>query len=343
MKIAQIAPLFEAVPPQYYGGTERVVSYLSEALVTSGHEVTLFASGDSITSAELDAVWPSALRLDYGNHDALGPHLVMLERVRRRAHQFDILHFHLDFYPFSLFSRQPTPYVTTLHGRVDTPELQPVFGAFAAMPFIAISDAQRNDLPSANWVGTVHHGLPEQLHVPLQMERTYLAFLGRITAVKRVDAAIRIAQQCNIPIKIAAKIDSIDRAYFEHHIRPLFDSPLVDYVGEIDEHEKTAFLSGALALLFPIDWPEPFGLVMIEAMACGTPVIAFPFGSVREVVEDGVTGFIVENEAQAVAAVHKVDQLSALRIREQFDKRFTARRMAEKYVLAYQSLIERSR
>ncbi|KPW64410.1 Glycosyl transferase, group 1 family protein [Pseudomonas amygdali pv. ciccaronei] len=249
---------------------------------------------------------------------------------------------HLDFYPFSLFSRQPTPFVTTLHGRVDLPALKPVFNTFADMPLISISNAQRNDLPAANWVGTVYHGLPLQLHTPRQVERTYLAFLGRITPVKQVDAAIRIAQQCDIPIKIAAKIDAVDSAYFERDIRPLLDSPLVEYIGEINEQEKTTFLSGALALLFPIDWPEPFGLVMIEAMACGTPVIAFPSGSVPEVIEDGVTGFVVRNEAEAVAAVHKVDQLSAMRIREQFQKRFSARQMAENYVHAYQSLIDRS-
>ncbi|PHN47978.1 glycosyltransferase family 4 protein [Pseudomonas amygdali] len=342
MKIAQVAPLFEAVPPQRYGGTERVVSYLTEALVELGHQVTLFASGDSLTSAELDAVWPAALRLDYGSFDVISPHLVMMERVRRRAQEFDIIHFHLDFYPFSLFSRQPTPFVTTLHGRVDLPALKPVFNTFADMPLISISNAQRNDLPAANWVGTVYHGLPLQLHTPRQVERTYLAFLGRITPVKQVDAAIRISQQCDIPIKIAAKIDAVDSAYFERDIRPLLDSPLVEYIGEINEQEKTTFLSGALALLFPIDWPEPFGLVMIEAMACGTPVIAFPSGSVPEVIEDGVTGFVVRNEAEAVAAVHKVDQLSAMRIREQFQKRFSARQMAENYVHAYQSLIDRS-
>ncbi|CAM3198978.1 glycosyltransferase family 4 protein [Pseudomonas floridensis] len=231
--------------------------------------------------------------------------------------------------------------MTTLHGRVDSPHLKPVFSTFAEMSFVAISNAQRNDLPAANWAGTVHHGLPEDLHIPQPVERTYLAFLGRITPVKKVDVAIRIAQQCGIPIKIAAKIDDADRAYFERDIGPLFDSPLVDYVGEISEYEKTAFLSGALALLFPIDWPEPFGLVMIEAMACGTPVIAFPFGSVPEVIEEGVTGFIVSDEAQAVAAVHKVGQLSAQQIREQFEKRFTARHMAQKYVCAYETLIAR--
>ncbi|POP73868.1 glycosyltransferase family 4 protein [Pseudomonas syringae] len=342
MKIAQVAPLFESVPPRLYGGTERVVAYLSEALVELGHQVTLFASGDSTTSAELDAVWPAALRIDYSSPGTIIPHLVMMERVRRRAQEFDIIHFHLDLFPLSLFSRQPTPFVTTLHGRVDRPELKPVYNLFKETPLISISNAQRNGLPTANWVDTVYHGLPQHLHTPQQMTRTYLAFLGRITPVKKVEAAIRIAQQCNIPIKIAARVEAGDRAYFEQDISPLLDSPLVEYVGEIDEQQKTAFLAGALALLFPIEWPEPFGLVMIEAMACGTPVIAFPFGSVPEVIEDGVTGFIVSDEAQAVAAVHNVSQLSAVRIREQFEKRFCARQMAENYVHAYQSLIDQS-
>jgi len=296
MHIAQIAPLTEAVPPRLYGGTERVVHWLTEELVALGHEVTLFASGDSRTSAKLEATWPRALRLDGSVRDPNALHMLMLERVRQRAQEFDFMHFHLDYYPFSLFSRQPVPFVTTLHGRLDLPEHQPVFSAFPQVPVISISDSQRRPLPQAGWVRTIHHGLPERLLTPLPVKRQYLAFLGRIAPEKGVDGAIAIARACGVPLRIAAKVDKSDREYFEEKIRPLIDGSSAEYVGEITDDDKSAFLSGAIALLDPVDWPEPFGLVMIEAMACGTPVIAWRCGSVEEVIEHGRTGFIVDSE-----------------------------------------------
>jgi glycosyltransferase involved in cell wall biosynthesis len=341
MRIAQIAPLYEAVPPKYYGGTERVVSYLTEALVDLGHDVTLFASGDSVTSAKLEAAWPRALRLDPTVRDALAPHVLLLERVRRVAHEFDVLHFHLDYLPFPLFSMLDTPFVTTLHGRLDLPELQPVFDAFDNAPVISISDSQRRPLSQANWLSTIYHGLPEALLTPqTAREPEYLAFLGRICPEKRVDTAIRIAAQTGLPLKIAAKVDKVDQDYFKRDIEPLLSQAHVEFVGEINEAQKPAFLSGAKALLFPIDWSEPFGLVMIESMACGTPVIAFNRGSVPEVIDHGVTGFIVEDVQGAVAALHQLDELSRSEIRAQFERRFTSRTMAQNYLDAYQTLIE---
>jgi glycosyltransferase involved in cell wall biosynthesis len=287
MRIAQVAPLTEAVPPKLYGGTERVVHWLTEELVALGHDVTLFASGDSHTSARLDATWSKALRLDGAVRDPNALHMVMLERVRRKCddEEFDILHFHLDYYPFSLFSRQPTPFLTTLHGRLDLPEHQPVFNAFSSIPVISISNAQRRPVPQAGWVRTIHHGLPQDLLTPRPITPGYLAVLGRIAPEKGVDRAIRIAIQCGIPLKIAAKVDRADQDYFDECIRPMICHPLVDYIGEISDREKPDFLSGAIGLLLPINWPEPFGLVMIEAMACGTPVIAYNRGSVAEIVE----------------------------------------------------------
>jgi glycosyltransferase involved in cell wall biosynthesis len=339
MRIAQVAPLTEAIPPKLYGGTERVVHWLTEELVALGHEVTLFASGDSCTSAKLEAVWPRALRLDGAIRDPNALHMMMLERVRQQAADFDLLHFHLDYYPFSLFSRQSTPFVTTLHGRLDLPEHQPVFATFSSVPVVSISDSQRRPLPHAGWVRTIHHGLPERLLRPLPMKRDYLAFLGRIAPEKRPDRAIRLAERCGIPLKIAAKVDNADRDYFEEKISPLIRAPLVEYLGEIGDHEKSAFLSGARALLSTIDWPEPFGLVMIEAMACGTPVIGYNRGSVPEVIDDGVTGFIVEDETSAVAAIKRLPELSCEKVRKRFEERFTARRMASDYLSVYRSLI----
>src|SRR5262245_46070850 len=340
MHIAQVAPLTEAIPPKLYGGTERVVYWLTEELVALGHNVTLFASGDSCTSAKLEPFWPRALRLDGSVRDPNALHMAMLEHVRRRADEFDFLHFHLDYYPFSLFSRQRTPFVTTLHGRLDLPEHQPVFDTFSSVPVVSISNAQRRPLPQARWVNTIHHGLPERLLMPQTVKPSYFAFLGRIAPEKRVDTAIRVAEHCGIPLKIAAKIDRADRDYYDEQIHPLMSSPYVEYIGEINDHEKSAFLSGALALLVPIDWPEPFGLVMIEAMACGTPVIAFNRGSVGELVEDGVTGFIVEDEAGAIGAVDRLSHLSRETIRKRFEQRFTARRMAVDYLWVYGELIE---
>ncbi|OMR57218.1 glycosyl transferase [Burkholderia pseudomallei] len=339
MRIAQIAPLTESVPPKLYGGTERVVSYITEALVDLGHDVTLFASGDSITRAKLDAVWPRALRLDASIRDRIAPHMLLMETVARRARDFDVLHFHMDYYSFSIFKRQDTPFVTTLHGRLDLPEQQPVFDTFDTAPVISISNAQRHPMPQAKWLTTVYHGLPETLYTPQPVEQSYLAFLGRISPEKRVDTAIRIAQRCGMRIRIAAKIDAADEEYFEREIKPLLALPHVEYIGEIADHEKAAFLSGAHALLFPIDWPEPFGLVMIEAMACGTPIIAFNRGAVPEVIDEGVSGFIVEDEIGAAAAVNRLHMLSRERVRARFDERFTSRRMAQQYVDVYQSLI----
>jgi glycosyltransferase involved in cell wall biosynthesis len=341
MHIAQIAPLTEAIPPKLYGGTERVVHWLTEELVALGHEVTLFASGDSCTSARLEASWPRALRLDGSVRDPNALHMMMLERVRRHADEFDFMHFHLDYYPFSLFSRQAVPFVTTLHGRLDLPEHQPVFTTFSSAPVVSISDAQRRPLPQAGWVRTIYHGLPRQLLTPLAVKRQYFAFLGRIAPEKGVDRAISIARQCGVPLRIAAKVDKVDREYFDETIRPLLEGSNTEYVGEITDTEKSAFLSGAIALLAPIDWPEPFGLVMIEAMACGTPVIAFNRGSVPEVVDDGLTGFIVEDEKSAIGAFDRLWQLSHDSVRKQFEKRFTARRMAQEYLAVYRSLADR--
>ncbi len=342
MRIAQVAPLTEAVPPKFYGGTERVVHWLTEELVALGHEVTLFASGDSQTSAKLEPFWPRALRLDGAVRDANALHMAMLEHVRRRTDEFDFLHFHLDYYPFSLFSRQSTPFVTTRHGRHDLPEHQPVFDTFSDAPVISISNAQRRPLPQAHWVRTVHHGLPEKLLAPQPAKPSYFAFLGRIAPEKRVDRAIHVAEHCGIPLKIAAKVDRTDRDYYDEQIKPLLDrAPNVEFIGEIGDKEKGAFLSGAIALLVPIDWPEPFGLVMIEAMACGCPVIAYNRGSVPEIIEDGLTGFIVEDEEGAIGAVDRLAHLSRQKVRERFEQRFTARRMALDYLAAYRGLMDR--
>jgi len=338
MRIAQIAPLHEAVPPKLYGGTERVVSFLTEELVAQGHDVTLFASGDSITSARLHPVWPRALRLDPSIRDPIAPHMLLMEAVYRQAAEFDVLHFHMDYWPFSLFSRQRTPFVTTLHGRLDLPELQPVFDMFAEASVVSISDSQRRPLPQANYAATVLHGLPAELLTPQPVAPKYLAFLGRIAPEKRPDRAIRIARAAGIPLRIAAKIDRADEAYFADVIQPMLAGGGVEMVGEIGDAEKPGFLSGAIGLLMPIDWPEPFGLVMIEAMACGTPVVAFNRGSVPEIVEDGLTGFIVEDETSAIAAVGRLAGLPRGKVRARFEQRFTARRMADDYVAIYKKL-----
>jgi glycosyltransferase involved in cell wall biosynthesis len=342
MRIAQVAPLTEAVPPKLYGGTERVVHWLTEELVAQGHDVTLFASGDSHTTAKLDAGWPKALRLDGSVRDPNALHMEMLERVRRKCDdgEFDILHFHLDYYPFSLFSRQPTPFVTTLHGRLDLPEHQPTFTTFSKIPVISISDAQRRPVPQANFIKTIYHGLPEKLLTPLASKQSYLAVLGRIAPEKGVDRAIKIAIRAGIPLKIAAKVDRADEEYYEAVVKPLMDHPLVEFIGEISDREKPEFLSGAYGLLLPIDWPEPFGLVMIEAMACGTPVIAYNRGSVPEIIDQGLTGFIVEDELSAVNAVGRLADMDRAAIRKHFETRFSARRMAHDYVEAYRSQME---
>ncbi|HEY6433931.1 MAG TPA: glycosyltransferase family 4 protein [Acetobacteraceae bacterium] len=338
MRIAQIAPLTESVPPRLYGGTERVVSFLTEELVRLGHDVTLFASGDSVTAATLEPVWPSALRFDGDLRDPGAPQMLLLETAYRHAEDFDVLHFHLDYWSFSLFSRQPTPFVTTLHGRLDLPEIVPLYDRFPRVPLVSISDSQRRPLPRANFVRTVHHGLPVDLLRPQPVKPSYLAFLGRIAPEKCPDKAIRIARRAGIPLKIAAKVDRVDEAYFREKIRPMIDGRHVELIGEIGDADKSDFLSGAIALLMPIDWPEPFGLVMIEAMACGTPTIALNRGSVSEVIEDGLTGYIVETEQEAVEAVAFAAELPRARIRQRFEERFTASRMAADYLDVYDEL-----
>jgi glycosyltransferase involved in cell wall biosynthesis len=339
MRIAQVAPLYESVPPKYYGGTERVVSYLTEELVRQGHEVTLFASGDSVTKARLVPVCQRSLRLDKHCTDQLAHHIVMLEHVFQRATEFDIVHFHVDYLHFPLSRRQQITHVTTLHGRLDIPDLVPVYQEFRDMPVISISNVQREPLPWANWQATVYHGLPADLYRFRAQPGSYLAFLGRISPEKRVDRAIEIAKRVHIPLKIAAKVDPVDKKYFKREIEPLLGDPLVKHLGEIGDEEKNEFLGNAYALLLPIDWPEPFGLVIIEAMACGTPVIAYRGGAVPEVIEEGHTGFIVETLEDAVKAVRRVPELSRKRCWEVFEQRFSATRMAHDYVKVYERLI----
>src|SRR5438105_1841677 len=341
MRIAQVAPLYESVPPRYYGGTERVVSYLTDELVRQGHEVTLFASGDSLTKAELWPMSDCALRLQGRKiTDPLAYHVRMLEIVAQEANEFDIVHFHIDYLHFPVSRREKIQCVTTLHGRLDIPEIHPLFQEFAEMPLVSISDAQREPMTWANWAGTVHHGLPHNLLLPQFKPGEYLAFLGRISPEKRVDRAIEIAKHTGMPIKIAAKVDPADREYFEAKISHLFDDPLVEYLGEIGEHEKSEFLGRARALLFPIDWPEPFGLVMIEAMACGTPVVAYARGSVPEIIEHGKTGFLVSNIDEAAAAVARIETLDRRRCRAVFEDRFSASRMCSNYVAVYRKILE---
>lgn len=339
MKIAQVAPLYESVPPKYYGGTERIVSYLTEELVKQGHDVALFASGDSITRARLHPVADQALRLDRRCQDQLAHHILMLDRLAKLASDFDIIHFHIGYLHLPLVRALGIPHITTQHGRLDIPDLIPLYQHFADMPIVSISNYQRRPLPFANWQATVYHGLPENLYTFHSQPKHYLAFLGRISPEKRVDRAITIAIRAGMEIRIAAKVDKVDQAYFEDRIKPLLDHPLVQYIGEIGDEEKNEFLGQASALLFPIDWPEPFGLVIIEAMACGTPVIAYRRGSVPEVLHHGETGFIVENLDQALTAVEKIDQISRQRCRQVFEERFSTRRMAKEYVEVYQAII----
>jgi glycosyltransferase involved in cell wall biosynthesis len=334
VRIAQVAPLYEAVPPKYYGGTERVVSYLTEELVRQGHRVTLFASGDSVTSAELVPVCPQALRLDQQVVDRLAPHVVQLERVFQAAHRFDVIHFHTDYFHYPLSRRLGVPQVTTLHGRLDMPELSCLYDEFCDMPVVSISDAQRAPLPQANWLATVHHGLPSALHAGRERPGDYLAFVGRIAAEKRIDRAVEIARRAGMKLRVAAKVDAADRDYFRT-VEHLLRDPLVEFVGEIGEADKGEFLGNARALVFPIDWPEPFGLVMIEALACGTPVVAWRCGSVPEVIDEGVTGFVVSDVTAAVRAVRACAELDRRRCREMFERRFTAARMARDYVAVY--------
>lgn len=343
MRIAQVSPIWESVPPKLYGGTERVVSYITEELVRLGHEVTLFASGDSITTARLNAVCPQSLRLNSGVCNYEAPLVTLLEQAFGASDEFDIIHSHLDFRGFSLARRCPVPSVTTLHGRLDLPELAPVFQEFSELPLVSISDAQRRPFPRSNWVATIHHGLPPDLYTfhPQPQGKPYLAFLGRISIEKRLDHAIEIAKRVGMPLRVAAKVDPNDRQYFQRHIEPLMDHPLVEYIGEISDAEKDDFLGGAYALVCPYDWPEPFGIVFIEALACGTPILAYRRGSVPEIIDDGVTGFIAENINEMAAAVERVAGLDRRRCRQVFDERFTVSRMVRDYLHAYEQVVAR--
>ena len=340
MRIAQIAPLHESVPPKAYGGTERVVSYLTEELVRRGHDVTLFAAGDSHTRATLLPMCPRALRLIPDCKDPFSYHLLMMEQVLQRAGLFDLIHFHTDYMHFPQSRRCATPTLTTLHGRLDVPELQSIYDEFTDMSVISISDAQRAPLPQARFVATVHHGLPRGLYTFRPEPGSYFAFLGRIAPDKRVDRAIEIAKRLSIPLKIAARIDRTDKEYYESQIAPLLSHPLIEMVGEIGEAEKNDFLGRASALLFPIDWPEPFGLVMIEAMACGTPVVAMRGGSVPEIIDSGVTGFVADDLEGAIAAAARAVKLDRRACRAAFERRFSAERMADDYLRIYSQLLE---
>jgi glycosyltransferase involved in cell wall biosynthesis len=340
MRIAQVAPLFESCPPQLYGGTERVVSYLTEDLVRLGHDVTLFASGDSVTTAELVSPVPRALRLTPGIRDPLTYHTILLDLVAERAREFDVLHFHLDYLHFALAASLGVPTLTTQHGRLDLADLGPVFERFSYLPQISISDHQRTSLPTAGWTATVYHGVPS--YRVGTGAGGYLAFLGRFSPEKRPDRAIEIARGSGVPLKLAAKVDPVDRAYFEREIEPMLSDTHAQWIGEIGEDRKPAFLGDALALVFPIDWPEPFGLVMIEALACGTPVIAFRGGSVEEIVEPGVTGFIVDSVEEAIEAVGKLRELDRATVRRRFEARFSIQRMTEDYLTLYQRLASRT-
>jgi glycosyltransferase involved in cell wall biosynthesis len=336
MRIAQVAPLCERVPPKLYGGTERVVAFLTDELVRQGHDVTLFASGDSQTMATLVPICPRAQRLDGGRMDTLAEHILMIEQVLQRAEEFDVIHFHIAQMHFPVARRLPTPHVTTLHGRLDLPELETLYREFSDIPVVSISESQRAPLPDAGWIGTVYHGLPLDLLRYRPSPGEYLAFLGRVSPEKRLDRAIAIAKAAGWPLRIAAKVDPADRDYFERDIRTLLADPLIEFIGEIGEADKENFLGRARALLFPIDWPEPFGLVQIESFACGTPVIAFRGGSVDEIVDDGVTGFVVETLDEAVSAVGQLDRISRRTCRDVFERRFSVARMALDYVHVYE-------
>ncbi len=343
MKIAQVPPLYEAVPPRFYGGTERVVAHLTDALVDLGHEVTLFASGDARTKAELVVVRDQAMRLDPAPLKSdLAAHMALLVEVRRQAHRFDVIHFHTDMIHFPMFEDMPEKTLTTLHGRLDIKDLPGVYRRWPQYPLVSISDDQRKPLPFANWAGTVLHGVAAEIYDFHARSDAYLAFLGRISPEKGPDRAIALAKRLGKPLKIAAKIDAADRAYFHAEVEHLLDHPLIEFIGEIGDHQKSAFLGGADALLFPIAWPEPFGLVMIEAMACGTPVIAYDCGSVPEVIEDGLTGFIVKDEAGAVAAARRLGEINRFEVRRRFETRFSAIAMARRYLKLYDRLEEAS-
>ena len=342
MKIAQVAPLTESVPPRLYGGTERVVSYLTEELTRQGHEVTLYASGDSVTSARLRPVCDRSLRLNTVPGDYLVHHTLLIQQVFNEAYLYDIIHFHIDFIHFPLSRLYRTPQLTTLHGRLDIPDLQKIYREFREMPVVSISHAQRRPLPGANWLATVYNGIPDHIYTFHPKAENYFAFLGRISPEKGIEEAIRIALLAGIELRIAAKVDPVDKLYFKEVIKPKLKEPLINYIGEINEQEKNNFLGNARALLFPINWPEPFGLVMIEAMACGTPIVAYRRGSVPEIMQNGVSGFIAENAREAVEAIHNIDAISRSDCRNVFERRFSSAKMAEKYVHVYQRLCNKN-
>jgi glycosyltransferase involved in cell wall biosynthesis len=339
LRIAQVAPLIETVPPESYGGTERIVSYLTEELVRLGQDVTLFASGGSTTKAKLVPVSERSLRSDPEAKDPLARSIVEIEEVLKRTECFDLVHFHDGYLHFPLSRRLQIPTVTTMHGRMDLPDLIPVFREFPEMPLVSISDQQRKPLPFANWIATVQHGIPEDLYSFRPDPEDYAAFVGRICPEKRPDRAIEIAKRVGMPLKIGAKVDKVDEQYFEAEIKPLLSGSFVEFLGEINEKEKNDLLGGARALLFPIDWPEPFGLVMIESLACGTPVVAFDCGSVPEVLEDGKTGFIVQSVTKAVEALQKIETISRPLCRQEFERRYTSKRMAENYLRIFEELV----
>jgi glycosyltransferase involved in cell wall biosynthesis len=341
MRIAQVSPLYESVPPRLYGGTERVVSWLTEELVRQGHDVTLFASGDSLTTAQLVPACPQALRLDPSCWDPLAHHILLIEQVLQRKNEFDIVHFHIDYLHFSMSRCHELQQLTTLHGRLDIPDLIPLYREFSEMPVISISDAQRGPLPWINWQGTVHHGMPEDRFSPSYNPGKYLAFLGRVSPEKGLDSAIQIALDSGMPLKIAAKIDRADQEYFESHIKPMLEHELIDFVGEIGDQEKNEFLSNASALLFPINWSEPFGIVLIEAMACGLPVIAYPRGSVPEIIEDGVSGFLVHDTAEAANRIRSLSTIDRRKCRKAFERNFSVQRMAHDYLTIYERMVKR--
>lgn len=339
MRIAQVAPLYESVPPRAYGGTERVVSYLTEALVEMGHDVTLFASGDSVSSATVVPIVPRGLRLDSHPRDAVVWHTIMMQAVLNEAHSFDVIHFHTDVLQLPLVRHCRTACVSTAHGRLDLPDLKSLFRCFPRHPMVSISESQRVPLPWLNWRATVHHGLPLGLYSFHPRPRNYFAFVGRISPEKRADRAIEIAKACGVPLRIAAKVDPADREYFHRVIEPLLGDPMVEFLGEVGDAAKDDVLGNAVALLMPIDWPEPFGLVMIEALACGTPVIAYRHGSVPELIEQGVTGFIVDNQQQAIEAARNAWRIDRRRCREVFEQRFSSRVMARCYLDVYRQLV----
>jgi glycosyltransferase involved in cell wall biosynthesis len=342
MRIAQVAPLWESVPPKLYGGTERIVSYLTEELVRLGHDVTLFASGDSVTTARLEAICPQALRLNTGTLNRDAPLTMLLEQALGKTGAFDIIHSHLDFLGFPLARRNPTPTVTTFHNRLDLPELQPVFREYAEMSMVSISNAQRKPVSGANWHATVYHGLPRELYDVHPNPGNYLAFLGRIAPEKRPDHAIELAKRVGIPLKITAKVDPADQEYFNTMIKPLLSHPLIDYIGEITDAEKDEFLGNALALLCPYDWPEPFGLVLIESLACGTPVLAYRRGSIPEIIEDRGTGFVCEGFDEMTRAIQRIPEIDRRRCRQTFEQRFTAERMAQDYLRVYEQVLDKT-